>query len=102
MYVVLRERRLPELPGDYEAVSEKSSKTFCCPASPSARRTASWKSFNEYRTIDGGVSAPVDNMVSRSLVASRISASGWEGTQREATSRELLLWNKSTAEQRAA
>ncbi len=24
--------------------SEKSSKTFCCPVSPSARRTASWKS----------------------------------------------------------
>src|SRR5207245_8929254 len=63
-------------------LSEKSSKTFCCPASPSARRTASWKSLNEYRTIAGGVSAPFDNMVTRSLVAARTSASGWELTQR--------------------
>jgi hypothetical protein len=62
--------------------SEKSSKTFCCPVSPSARRTASWKSLNAYRTIVGGVSAPFDNMVSRSLVAARTSASGWELTQR--------------------
>ena len=66
----------------YGALSEKSSKTFCCPASPSARRTASWKSLNEYRPIAGGVSAPFDNMVRRSLVAARTSASGWEGTQR--------------------
>jgi len=28
-----------EAPTDYGALSEKSSKTFCCPASPSARRT---------------------------------------------------------------
>src|SRR6266704_2325985 len=63
-------------------LSEKSSKTFCCPASPSARRTASWKSLNEYRTIAGGVSAPFDNMVRRSLVAARTSVSGWELTQR--------------------
>src|SRR5882672_1572412 len=63
-------------------LSEKSSKTFCCPASPSARRTASWKSLNGYRTIAGGVSAPFDNMVRRSLVAARTSASGWELTQR--------------------
>ena len=66
----------------YGALSEKSSKTFCCPASPSARRTASWKSLNEYRTIAGGVSALFDNMVRRSLVAARTSASGWELTQR--------------------
>jgi hypothetical protein len=64
------------------ALSEKSSKTFCCPASPSARRTASWKSLNEYRTIAGALSAPFDNMVRRSLVAARTSASGWELTQR--------------------
>src|SRR5258708_33023158 len=44
-------------------LSEKSSKSFCCPASPSARRTASWKSFREYRTTAGGVSAPFDNIV---------------------------------------
>jgi len=42
-------------------LSEKSSKTFCCPVSPSARRTASWKSFNGYRTDAGGVSVPFDN-----------------------------------------
>jgi len=66
----------------YGALSEKSSKTFSCPASPSARRTASWKSFNEYRTVAGGVSAPFDNMVRRSLVAARTSASGRELTQR--------------------
>src|ERR1700722_5535869 len=66
----------------YGALSEKSSRTFSCPASPSARRTASWKSLKEYRTIAGGVSAPFDNMVRRSLVAARTSASGWEGTQR--------------------
>src|ERR1700736_996778 len=67
---------------DSTDLSEKSSKTFCCPASPSARRTASWKSLNEYCTIAGGVSAPLDNMVRRSLVAARTSASGWEPTQR--------------------
>src|SRR5215510_5067726 len=61
---------------------EKSSKTFCCPVSPSARRTASWKSLNEYRTIAGGVSAPFDNIVRRSLVAARTSANGCELTQR--------------------
>ena len=33
--------------GLYGALSEKSSKTFCCPASPSAKRTASWKFLNE-------------------------------------------------------
>lgn len=66
----------------YAALSEKSSKTFSCPASPSASRTASWKSLNEYRSIAGGVSAPFDNMVRRWLVAARTSASGWEGTQR--------------------
>src|SRR5580704_3047373 len=62
--------------------SEKSSKTFSCPASPSARLTASWKSLSGYRTIAGGVSAPFDNMVRRSLVAARTSVSGWELTQR--------------------
>src|SRR5215470_15004791 len=61
---------------------EKSSKTFCCPVSPSARRTASWKSLHEYRTMAGGVSAPFDNMARRSLVAARTSPSGWELTQR--------------------
>ena len=34
------------------------------------------------RGFVGGVSAPFDNMVRRSLVAARTSASGWEGTQR--------------------
>src|SRR6516165_11489314 len=58
------------------------ARPFCCPASPSARRTASWKSLNEYRTIAGAVSAPFDNMVRRSLVAASTSASGWELTQR--------------------
>jgi hypothetical protein len=52
-----------------------------CPASRSARLTASWKSLTEYRTLAGGVSAPFDHMVRRSLVAARTSASGWEGTQ---------------------
>src|ERR1700761_9744402 len=66
----------------YAALLEKSSKTFSCPASPSARRTASWKSFNENRTLAGEVSAPFDNMVRRLLVAARTSASGREGTQR--------------------
>src|SRR5215469_10925104 len=61
---------------------EKSSKTFSCPASPSAKRTASWKSLTEYRTLAGGVRAPFDNMERRSLVAAHTSASGWEGTQR--------------------
>ena len=72
-YGLVRDDR-DESPTGYGALSEKSSKTFCCPASPSARRTASWKSLNEYRTIAGGVSAPFDNMVSRSLVAARTSA----------------------------
>src|SRR5215471_19071142 len=63
-------------------LAEKSSKTFCWPASPSARRTASWKSFNAYRTLAGGVRAPFDNMVRRSLVAARTAASGWALTQR--------------------
>jgi hypothetical protein len=66
----------------YGSLSEKSSKTFSCPASPSARRTASRKFFNEYRTVAGGVSAPFENMVSRSLAAARMSASGWERTHR--------------------
>jgi len=61
-------------------LAEKSSKAFSCPASPSARRTASWKFFNEYRTIAGCVSVPFDNIVRRLLVAARTSASGWEGT----------------------
>src|SRR5262249_26115418 len=73
---------LPRGSTSYAALSEKSSKTFCCPASPSARRTASWKSLSGYRTIAGGVSVPFDNMVRRSLVATRTSASGWELTQR--------------------
>src|SRR5881227_1997411 len=67
---------------DYAALSEKSSKIFCCPASPSARRTASWKSLNEYRTIAGGVSALFDIIVRRSVVAARTSPRGWELTQR--------------------
>src|SRR6516164_3073845 len=81
-YGLVRDDR-DESPTGYGALSEKSSKTFCCPASPSARRTASWKSLiNGYRTDAGGVSAPFDNMVRRSLVAARTSASGWELTQR--------------------
>src|SRR3954462_2635086 len=60
---------------------EKSSKTFSCSASPSARRTASWKSLSGYCTIAGGVSGRFECMVRRSLVAARTSASGWEGTQ---------------------
>src|ERR1700733_9464444 len=59
----------------YGALSDQSSKTFCCPASPSARRTASWKSLNEYRPIAGGISAPFDNMVRRRLVAAGSSGS---------------------------
>jgi hypothetical protein len=78
----LGSRRPPRGSAGYDALSEKSSKIFCCPASPSARRTASWKSIKEYRPTAGGVSAPFDNMVRRSLVAARTSASGWEPTQR--------------------
>jgi hypothetical protein len=37
----------------YGALSEKSSKTFSCPASPSAKRIASWKSLHELsRRVD--------------------------------------------------
>ena len=37
----------------YGALSEKSSKTFSCPASPSAKRVASWKSLYELsRRVD--------------------------------------------------
>ena len=75
-------RRLRRGYTGYGALSEKSSKIFSCPASPSARRTASWKSLSEYRTIAGGVSAPFANMLRRSLVAARTSASGRELTQR--------------------
>ena len=83
-------------------LSEKSSKTFSCPASPSARRTASWKSLSGYRTIVGGVSDPFDNMARRSLVAALTAASGWEGTQRGSHRREPYRSNKSNGEQRAA
>ncbi|WP_334270651.1 hypothetical protein, partial [Edaphobacter sp. HDX4] len=60
------------------------------------------KSLAEYRTIAGGVSAPIDNMVRRLTIAVRTFASGWEGTQRASTTREPPLSNKSNAEQRSA